>query len=429
MSRPWSIRTRTLLAVVAFLSIAVSACAAPQSSTTTSGAASVIKAGVMFPLTGQGAASGTDMKDGWELYWQLNGNKLCGGKTTIQTIEQDTQGSPTVAVTKARAMVQQQGANFLVGALYANVGYALAQYAVSANVPYFSPVASADDLTQRKANPLVLRIAGWSSSQPSHPFAQWVAQNYPQLKNWMTIGPDYLFGYENIGGFVQVMSTSGGTFKQQLWAPLGTNDFSPYLSQVTGVDAVYAAEVGSDSIHFLKAWSDFGYKNKIPLFGSENLTDQSLLHSMGSYALGTITAGHFAEGRNDPATQNFDAAFEKAYGRLPSYYAAALYTSAQWLAQALTSINCNISNQSKFLSAVKSVKLSDSPFGPMSLDQYGNPIENIYIRKVEMNSAGQMWNVPIYTFTNVSQFGSCGPSTYLQQPAYSKTFQGIGKSC
>jgi branched-chain amino acid transport system substrate-binding protein len=44
---------------------------------------------------------------------------------------------------------------------------------------------------------------------------------------------------------------------------------------------------------------------------------------------------------------------------------------------------------------------------------------------VETNSAGKLWNVPIATIPNVSQFGTVDPATYLQQPVYSKSFQGL----
>jgi branched-chain amino acid transport system substrate-binding protein len=420
-------RTLSAFSVLSILAILLTACAAPNSTSASSGG--TIVAGVLAPLTGNGAPSGEDMVNGWNLYFQLHGNKVCGGNYTIKTVTGDEAGQPDIGVSQARAMVEQDGAAFIVGPLFANVGYAVAAYTESKHIPLFSAVASADDLTQRKANPYVLRVAGWTSSLPSHPFGTWILQNHPEYKNIVTIGEDYAFGYENVGGFVDTFTTGGGHIIKQLWTPLNTADYSPYLAQIKALhpDAVYVLMVGGDAPRFMKAYSDYGLKGTIPLIGGEVTTDQSLLRHMGPEALGVITAGHFDEGRDDPATQAFVQAWQKAYNQYPSYYAAATYTAAQWLVQAMNKVNCKItgSDVQGFLSAVKSTTLSDSAFGPMKLDSYGNPIENVYIREVETNSAGKLWNVPIATIPNVSQFGTVDPATYLQQPVYSKSFQGL----
>jgi branched-chain amino acid transport system substrate-binding protein len=420
-------RTHRRLLALSLLSIAsmlLASCGAPGGGTSTS--TGVITAGVLAPLTGNGAPSGKDMKNGWNLYFQLNGNKVCNGKFTVNTVVADTAGLPDTAVSKATAMVEQQGVQFIEGPLFANEGYAVAAYTESKHIPLFPSVSSSDDLTQRKANPYVLRIAGWSSSLPSHPFGDWLDKNHPEYKNIVTIGEDYAFGYENVGGFVDTFTTDGGHIVKQLWTPLNTADYSPYFAQIKSLhpDAVYALMVGGDSPRFMKAYSDYGLT--IPLIGGEVTTDQSLLRHMGPEAQGVITAGHFDEARNDPATQNFVQAWQKAYNQYPSYYAAATYTAAQWVVKALNQVNCKISGSDLqgFLNVVKSTTLSDTPFGPMSLDSYGNPIENVYIRQVQTNTDGNQWNAVLDTINGVSQFGSVDPATYLQQPVYSKTFQG-----
>jgi branched-chain amino acid transport system substrate-binding protein len=420
-------RALTLLSLLSLLSILFAACAPPTPGGTTSGSGGVIKAGLLAPLTGVGAASGQDMVNGWNLWWKLHGKTLCNNKTQIQTIVEDTASVPDTARSKARFLVEQDNVPFVVGPLFANEALAVASYTKAKGIPLFWPVPSNDDFTQRQRSPLVLRIAGWTSSQTTHPFADWILQHYPSYKKFTTMADDYIFGYESIGGFVNVATLRGARIVRQVWNPLGTADFSPYLPLIanSGADAAFVEEVGADSPRFLKAWSSFGYKNKMPLFGNETLTDQSQLRSMGSEAVGIITAGHFAEGRDDPATQTFVQSYDKAYGQLPSYYAAALYTAAQWLSQGLQAVNCNMNSQTTFLRAVRAVKLSDSAFGPMSLDSYGNPIENVYIRQVVRRPDGRLWNVPIATIPHVSQFYTFNPAQYLAQPPYTRNYKGV----
>jgi branched-chain amino acid transport system substrate-binding protein len=71
--------------------------------------------------------------------------------------------------------------------------------------------------------------------------------------------------------------------------------------------------------------------------------------------------------------------------------------------------------------ALRNVKLLDLPRGPMELDEYGNPVENVYIRKVERVN-GELQNTVIETFPEVSQFWKYDPADYLKQPLYSRRF-------
>jgi len=66
--------------------------------------------------------------------------------------------------------------------------------------------------------------------------------------------------------------------------------------------------------------------------------------------------------------------------------------------------------------------------GPRELDAYGNPIYDVYIRKVVKRADGKFWNVPTTTYPNVSQFWKYDPETYMKQPPYSRSFQGIKKA-
>jgi branched-chain amino acid transport system substrate-binding protein len=60
----------------------------------------------------------------------------------------------------------------------------------------------------------------------------------------------------------------------------------------------------------------------------------------------------------------------------------------------------------------------------MRLDEYNNPIYNAYLREVVAREDGTLWNVPLQTYEEVSQFWSYDPEEYLEQPVYSRDFQG-----
>jgi branched-chain amino acid transport system substrate-binding protein len=69
----------------------------------------------------------------------------------------------------------------------------------------------------------------------------------------------------------------------------------------------------------------------------------------------------------------------------------------------------------------------DTPRGPVSFDDMRNPVQNIYIKKVEKkklfgNDKDELWNTVIKTYPNVSQFWTYGKEAFLKQPVYSRDF-------
>jgi len=386
-----------------------------------------IRIGFLAPLTGAAASSGRELVDGWNLYWQQAGLKVAGRE--VQVIVEDDGSTPDTALQKARRLVQQQNVNMLVGDVLANTGLAVAEFVKGTGTPYFMPVIAADDLTQRNRIPNVMRVAGFSASQMTRPLADWcLKQGYRKAA---TIGQDYTFGHEQTGGFVQTFTEGGGKVLLQLWHPINTSDFSPYLGQLPELkpDVVFAVETGSDAARLLQQWSTFGLKDRIPLVTSQNTTDQSIIRNLTpAETEGIVSVAHFAEGRDDASTRAFVQSYEKAYGKLPAIFAAEGFTAGLWIADALKKINGKVEDTKALLTTMRTEVVPDSPLGKnLEMDAYGNPVYDIYIRRVTRRADGKMINTVIATYPHVSQFWKYKPEEYLKQPPYSRTFQGIKK--
>jgi branched-chain amino acid transport system substrate-binding protein len=99
-----------------------------------------------------------------------------------------------------------------------------------------------------------------------------------------------------------------------------------------------------------------------------------------------------------------------------------------WVGQVIEKLNGDISNRDAFIDAVLNSQLANSPLGrPVRFDEFGNPVYDVYIRKVQKNADGKYWNVPIETYPNVSQFWTYKPEEYLKSPPFSRDYQGIKK--
>lgn len=387
-----------------------------------------IRIGVLAPLTGVVASGGKEMVEAFNFYWDTHGKKA-GGRAVELMVEDDA-SNPDTALQKARRLVEQNKAHFLIGDLLANTGLAVAEYVKGNGTPYFIPIIAADDLTQRHRIPNVVRIAGYSASQMPRPLADWAVKK-KGMKKFVTISQDYTFGHEQCGGFAQLATELGGTIVAQHWNPLNTQDFSPYLAQIAGAapDAVFAMETGADASRFIQQFAAFGLKGRIPVLGAMNATDQSVIRTMGAECDGIYSSAHFCEGSDTPVTRKFVADYEKAFQKLPSLYGFSMYSGAMWLAAAIEAVKGNVEDRAKFLDAVRKVTLKDSPLGrPVRLDNYGNPIYDVFIREVKRRADGKYWNVPVDVYPNVSQFWTYDPEQYMKQPPYSRSFQGIKKS-
>ncbi len=375
--------------------------------------------GFIADITGNVAPSGRDMLDGFQLY-RAEKNSMLGGRQ-VQLIVEDAAGVPANALNKARKMVEQDKVHLLTAPLLANEAYAVRDYVAERGTPMMFMVASSDDLTQRKGAPNFVRT-GWSSSQPSHPFGEYVATEL-KYKRIAVVGSDYAFAYEVVGGFQKTFEAHGGQIVQKIWTPLGTPDFSPYVTQLRrDVDAVYSSQTGVDVIRFTKAYHQYGLKDKLPLIGGPLLSDESLLRGMTPEdATGIISCLHWAAGLTTIAARKFVDAFNAKYKKDPSYYAETNYTGGLWIDDAVRRIDGKVEDRAAFLRAMLAVQLPNAPRGPMRLDGYHNPIQNEYVRKVELQN-GRLVNTVIHTFHNVSQFWTFAPADFLKQPVYDRNY-------
>ena len=377
-----------------------------------------IKIGYQGPMTGPAAAVGKDMANGLKMYLDEVGYQIAGRK--VELIVEDNQGQPDLALTKLRKLVESDKVHVMAGGLFAHIGYALAPKVDEYKVPMLYPVMAADDLTQRKPAKWVVRT-GWTGSQPSHPFGEWVFKTLG-YKKVVVIGMDYAFGWEVVGGFQKSFEEAGGQVIQKLWPPLNTTDFAPYLAQVRkDADAVFALMVAVSSLRFPKQYQDAGLKARFPLIGGGTTFDEFVLPSLGDEAIGGISPLIYSAALDTPVNKRFVKEYRAKFGKVPSYYSETYYTAGRWINEAAKAIGGNVEDNERFLAALRKVEITDAPRGPIKLDAYGNPIQNIYIRKVEKKD-GELWNTVIQTFPAVSQFWKYKPDEFLKQPVYSRDF-------
>ncbi len=377
-----------------------------------------IRLGFLTTKTGPLAAPGKEMENGILLFLEEHHNSLAGRKVELTSLDTATQ--PAVTLTKTRELVERTKAHVIIGPLAAFEAYAIIQYVNDNKIPVISPSAAADDLTQRKATPYFLRAAS-TSSQPMHPFGTYAAKTLG-YKRIATIADDFAFGHELVAGFQRTFEDAGGQIVQKLWPPLGTVDFGPYMGQLKkDVDAVFAGFAGIGGVRFAKAFQEYGLRGKMAYLAGQVAVDEALLRNMGDEALGALSAAHYSAALAIPGNQRFVQAYRQKFGQDPGYYPEGAYTAGLMLKQALEKVGGRIEDREAFLKALREVTLGETPGGPLRLDRFGQPVHNIYVRKVERRD-GRLQNVVIHTFETVGQFYTYNEAEYLKAPPYGRDY-------
>jgi branched-chain amino acid transport system substrate-binding protein len=413
MTRKW---VRSAGLALAGMGIAVATGFAPAA------AQEELRIGFIAPMTGPIAQVGKDAVDGFNMY--LDRAKSNFGGASVKLIVEDSQAKPDTAVTKAKKLILDDHVQLLVGGVLAPEGYALAPISTAEKIVYISAIPAADDLTQRQlANyPYFIRT-GWTSSQPHHALGQWACdQGYKKIA---AIAADYAFGYEVVGGFQKVFEDCGGKIIQKIWPPLFNKDFGPYIPTIkSDADALFSLMVGPMALQFPKQLRQSGYKG--PIVGGGTSYDEAALPFMGDEVIGDISALQYSAGLQTPANEAFVKEYRAKFGKVPSYFSETNYSTAMMIDDVLKETGGKFPGPEAFVAKMAALKV-DTPRGPVSFDDMRNPVQNIYIKKVEKTKMfgydkDELWNVVIKTYPNVGQFWTYGKDAFLKQPVYSRDF-------
>lgn len=380
-----------------------------------------IRIGVLAPITGPLATPGQEMLDGLKMYWEQN--KYTAGGRKIELVIADTTCNPDQALTQARRLALQEKVSFLLGPLCGHEGPAVAQVSKETGIPLILDPAGADTNTKWDRTPTVVRTAV-SASQIGHPFGDYL---YKDLggRNVTFIASDYTWGHEVAGGMMRTYTEAGGKINKVIWAPLATTDYGASIAAIpSDSDAVVVVLAGVSRIRFFEAWYNFGYNKKFKLHGGYWLHEDAI-PQIDDRAVGLISnTVHYVAGIDTPENKTFVDEYARRYKKLPSWFAESSYTSSMWTKAAIDSIKGNVEDRAAFLKAMRTVKITNAPRGPLVLDAYDNPIQNMYItrlQKVKHPILGdQLMNIPVKTYKEVSQFWTYPPEEFLKRGPYKR---------
>lgn len=352
--------------------------------TTPAGAqtAGPIKIGVLHDLTGPLSVMGKDFNEGLKLYMSEINYQIAGRK--IELIYEDPESKVDPGITKMRKLVERDKVNLILGPINTALAYAMRDYVDKNKIPTVLTMATATDLTQAKSSAYVFRTS--FGSEQLNVVAGWYAQKKLGYKRAILIGLDYTGGREQAGGFVKGFTQAGGTVVGEVYAPLGTADWAPYLTKVKAdldkADFVAIILWGPDAMRVIRGITEYGLKGLKPVFAHGNAVDEALLPSEGDAALGILNFWTYSPTANTPENQRFKELFRKQYAKQPGSYHEMTYLAAKVVGEAIRKVSGKIEDTPRFLAELRKIRI-EAPQGSFRFDDKQNAIIDLHIRKVE----------------------------------------------
>jgi branched-chain amino acid transport system substrate-binding protein len=255
----------------------------------------------------------------------------------IQVFVRDDQSTPDTTAAAARELIEINGVHVLVGTVSSGATATLQGIAAENKIPLIVAPAAANDITGVSFNEYTFRTSR-NNYQDAINLCEYLPTVY---STFVQIAPDYSFGYGGAASFRDSCTLNGGTFVvDDIFAPLDTTDFTPYMEQVmnSGAEAWIVTWAGGGFIAMMQAAVDVGVTEEMSLGAS--FVDNVALPAFFSNAIGS-TSGilyHYTAPDNDINDWMIEQT-KARYGVNPDLFDADGFNAALLLVEGLKATN------------------------------------------------------------------------------------------
>jgi branched-chain amino acid transport system substrate-binding protein len=354
-------------------------------------AADPIKIGTILNLTGPIAFIGPLFKNG--IVMALEEIDYTVGGRKIELIPEDAAADMNVCLEKSKKLVERDKVNIIIGPLMGDAHMAIAPYLANKKVLTATFYCGDIELTKYK-NWFIYPTTLVGLTVPVGYYAADLG-----YKNMITAGTDYAGGQGFIKGIKLAFEERGGKVVQDVWWPVGNQDFGPYLTNLKDADVIgYFVEGPSAAQLFLSQYHEFGVK--IPLLGTTLAADmpEQILNQLGDKVLGLQGQALYIGSMDTPVNKKWIADMTKRFGQTPGGLEANSYAITKAILAALEMTGGDDSYDELWPALLK-VKI-ETPQGPLSVSKEGVAITDGYIVELKKKDGTYYWD-PIKTYKGV----------------------------
>jgi branched-chain amino acid transport system substrate-binding protein len=301
-----------------------------------------VNIGAAVPRTGAYAVQGEDELKGWQLAVEHinNGDPLLKqiapkvtkgllGKT-VNLLVADSGAKPNDAVQEQQTFINQNKIILMTGSTSSAVAVALNHFADRQKILYVTGISGSNDTTGKDCVRYGFRqnFYGQTAANAIGPV---LLKAYGKGKKAAFMTPDYTYGHTVTKSMNDYLTSNGGwTQVTDQVSPLGTTDFSQYLTNIANSGAEYIVNVnwGRDAVLSIQQAKQFGLTPKLTMVVPYQIP--FLAKEVGAELTENVYAAtDFWWTLEDkyPLAKMFVDSFNKKYGYRPEWGANNAYMS------------------------------------------------------------------------------------------------------
>jgi branched-chain amino acid transport system substrate-binding protein len=355
-----------------------------------------LKIGMVLEMSGGFADFGMQMTNGARAWMKVHGDTVAGRKVVL--IVKDTTGTPDVARRVAQELITNDKVDFLAGFGLTPSALAVAQLATEAKKPMIIMNAATSVITTR--SPYIARVS-FTLPQVTAPLATWAMKN--GITRVYTLVSDFGPGIDAETQFKKTFTAAGGQIVGEVRTPMRNPEFAPFIQRIKDAkpQAVFVfLPAGEQAVGFMKGFSERELdKAGIKLIATGDVTEDGVIEAMGDAPLGVITTQHYSVAHQSEQNRIFLKAYADVAGtrQRANFMAVGAWDGMAAIYEVTRRLNGKIDGD-KAMEILKGLKI-DSPRGPVVIDPATrDPIETIYVRRVERLKDGKLYNVEFDRF-------------------------------
>lgn len=270
----------------------------------------------------------------------LKGNGILGKK--VEFVTGDTQTKSDAARASATRMIERDGAIMITGGSSSGVAVAVQSLCQDSGIIFMAGLTHSNDTTgkDKKRNGFRHFFNAYMSGQAIAPV---LSENYGNDRQAYHLTADYTWGWTQEESIKAATEALGWKTVATVRTPLGSADFSQYLTPVlnSGADVLILNHYGQDMVNSLTQAVQFGLREKqangknfeivVPLFS------ELMAQGAGEAIKGIFGTANWDWKLEDEGTRAFTKSFGEAYGSPPSQAAHTCYVQALLYANACES--------------------------------------------------------------------------------------------
>jgi branched-chain amino acid transport system substrate-binding protein len=323
------------IALTAGLALAGAGTASEQQSQKFAG---FINIGISTSLSGSSATLGQGGLQGIQLaVEELN---RAGGllRKEVKVVSADDNATPATGASNVRSMILDKKISALFGPVSSAVAAAELQLTAQYKVPTFLHTSNDITLMTRRYTPYAFQLVPNTVMEPRAIAAYIKAKVKDRKLNVGTFAPDYVFGRNTVGNFLQALKDLNINHEvvNQQWPALGAPNIAPQLSSLIASkpELTFNVQFGGDLVNFSNQAGGYGFFKNTRIIGMYALDAlKALGDSAPSYGIAFARAPFWAY--KNPEMKAFVTRYKKRFNAYPNEWAILAYSAVETWASAV----------------------------------------------------------------------------------------------